>query len=54
MLADLALEFRVSVFLYSSSLQPDPVDETVEHSRLSKREIEKYCQLLGERGLNWV
>ncbi|KAK1755480.1 NAD(P)-binding protein [Echria macrotheca] len=54
MLADLGLEFHVQVFIYSSALQPDPGDQTVEYSRLMKRDVEKHCKTLGERGLNWV
>lgn len=55
MLADLALEFKVQAFIYSSALQPDPKPgQTPEYSRISKRKIENYCKSLTEKGLNWM
>lgn len=55
MLADLALEFGVQSFVYSSALQPDPDDDSkVEYSRISKRAIEQHCKALTEKGLNWT
>ncbi|KAK3681045.1 hypothetical protein B0T22DRAFT_310218 [Podospora appendiculata] len=55
MLADLALEFRVQAFVYSSAIPVGPrPDDSHDYSHQTKRELEKYCQELGERGLNWI
>jgi len=55
MLADLALEFNVQAFVYSSTLQPTPEPHhTPEYSRLSKQAIERHCKSLTEKGLNWM
>ncbi|KAK0704384.1 hypothetical protein B0H67DRAFT_648827 [Lasiosphaeris hirsuta] len=55
MLADLALEFKVQAFIYSSALQPVPGnDDTVEFSRLSKLAVENHCKKLGKEGLHWI
>ncbi|KAK3339817.1 hypothetical protein B0T25DRAFT_574706 [Lasiosphaeria hispida] len=55
MLADLALEFKVEAFIYSSALQPVPGnDDTVEFSRLSKLAVENHCKKLGKEGLSWI
>ncbi|KAK5655860.1 hypothetical protein OQA88_5399 [Cercophora sp. LCS_1] len=55
MLANLALEFDVKAFVYSSALQPEPrPDQTPEHSRISKKKIENHCKSLTEKGLNWI
>ncbi|QYS97510.1 NmrA domain-containing protein [Trichoderma simmonsii] len=55
MLADLALEFKIDAFVYSSTIPPGPdLDDAFDASHRSKREIELYCKSLGERGLNWT
>ncbi|KAK3334180.1 hypothetical protein B0T19DRAFT_440872 [Cercophora scortea] len=55
MLADLALEFHVEAFVYSSAIPVGPrPDDSHDYSHQTKRELEKYCQELGERGLNWI
>jgi len=55
MLADLALEFKVQAFVYSSALQPAAdATQTPEYSRLSKKEIENHCKDLTQQGLNWM
>ncbi|KAK0647108.1 hypothetical protein B0T16DRAFT_329164 [Cercophora newfieldiana] len=55
MLADLALDFNVEAFVYSSALQPSAdTSVTPEHSRLSKQAIEKHIKSLTEKGLNWI
>jgi hypothetical protein len=55
MLADLALEVKCPVFVYSSALQPTPKpDYAPEYSRVSKKAIESHCRQLGELGLNWM
>lgn len=55
MLANLALEFNVGAFVYSTTLQPAPRDEEVnEYSRLAKRAIELHCKGLTDKGLNWM
>jgi hypothetical protein len=55
MLADLALEVKCPVFVYSSALQPTPKpDYAPEYSRISKKAIESHCRQLGELGLNWM
>ncbi|KAK1831531.1 hypothetical protein QBC39DRAFT_92973 [Podospora conica] len=55
MLANLALEFNVAAFIYSTTLQPAARNEDInEYSRTAKRAIELHCQSLTERGLNWI
>ncbi|KAK4444228.1 NAD(P)-binding protein [Podospora aff. communis PSN243] len=55
MLANLALEFGVEAFVYSSALQPAADEaETPEYSRLSKQAIERHCKSLTEKGLKWT
>lgn len=55
MLANLALEFNVSAFVYSTTLQPAPRDEDVnDYSRSAKRAIELHCKSLTGKGLNWM
>lgn len=55
LLADLALEFRVQAFVYSSTIQPGPTSEPDrDHSHRAKWDIEVYCQGLGAKGLNWI
>jgi hypothetical protein len=55
MLANLALEFGVEAFVYSSALQPAADKaETPEYSRLCKQAIEKHCKSLTEKGLKWT
>jgi len=55
MLADLALEYRVSAFVYSSSLRLGPTYD--DHEKLSRRAkvlVERHVKSLGENGLPWV
>jgi hypothetical protein len=55
MLADLALEFTARVFVYSSTIPPTPDrDNTLDKSHQIKAGIERYCEELGPKGLNWV
>jgi len=55
MLANLALEFKVGAFVYSTTLQPAPRDEDInEYSRTAKRAIELHCKGLTGEGLNWM
>jgi len=55
MLADLALEFNVQAFVYSSTLQVGAEEDDVQdHSHKAKLNIEHYCESLGRRGLNYV
>ncbi|UKZ75111.1 hypothetical protein TrVFT333_002783 [Trichoderma virens FT-333] len=55
MLADLALEFKLDALVYSSTIPPGPdLDDAFDASHRSKREIELYCNKLGETGLNWT
>jgi hypothetical protein len=55
MLADLALEYRVSAFVYSSALRLGPTYD--DHEKLSGRAkvlVERHVKSLGENGLPWV
>ncbi|KAK5994956.1 hypothetical protein PT974_03345 [Cladobotryum mycophilum] len=55
MLADLAFEFKVEAFVYSSAIQPGPdQDDVHDASHKAKREIELYGKQLGDKGLNWI
>ncbi|KAH7357072.1 hypothetical protein BKA65DRAFT_496150 [Rhexocercosporidium sp. MPI-PUGE-AT-0058] len=55
LLADLALEYGVSCFVYSSRMGPGPkYDDSLKLSSLAKRNVEKYCVELGEKGLGWT
>ncbi|GAD91593.1 hypothetical protein PVAR5_0166 [Paecilomyces variotii No. 5] len=55
MLADLALEYNVSAYIYSSSLRTGPgYDDQEQLSGRAKVNIERYVQELGERGLPWA
>lgn len=55
MLADLALEFNIHAFVYSSSISPGPRDDDVQDaSHRAKRVIESHCETLGASGLNWT
>jgi hypothetical protein len=51
MLADLALEFKVEAFLYSTRI---PGGSTPDVSHKSKLDNEEYCRQLGKEGLNWM
>jgi hypothetical protein len=55
MLADLALEYRVSAFVYSSALRLGPTYD--DHEKLSYRAkvlIERHVKSLGKNGLPWM
>ncbi|KAJ8096497.1 hypothetical protein POJ06DRAFT_263978 [Lipomyces tetrasporus] len=55
MLADLALQFGVSVFVYSSAMRAGPeYEDELTLSRRAKANIENYCIELGTKGLPWV
>ena len=54
MVADLALEFKVQAFIYSSKIPLAAHKYALDPSDTSKRTIELYCQELGARGLNWM
>jgi uncharacterized protein YbjT (DUF2867 family) len=54
LLADLALEFGVGAFVYSSANFVAGSEERLELSGKAKWEIEKHCKGLGDRGLPWV
>ncbi len=55
MLADLALEFRVQAFVYSSTIPAGLNDgDALDHSHKAKRRLELYCEELGPKGLQWM
>ncbi|TVY80782.1 putative transporter MCH2 [Lachnellula suecica] len=55
MLADLALEFGVKTFVYSSMMRDGPkYDGQLKLSAKAKFNIENYCRELGEKGLPWT
>lgn len=55
MLADLALEFNVGAFMFSSMIHPGPkTGDFKDASHLAKQRIEQYCQSLGPSGLRWM
>ncbi|KAK7715697.1 hypothetical protein SLS63_011284 [Diaporthe eres] len=55
LLADLALEFKVEVFVYSSAIPVGPSeDDHLDNSHRAKPRIENYCRELGSKGLNWI
>jgi len=54
-IADLALFYGVHTFIYSSGMRFGPkYEESLVRSEKAKREIEKHCMALGEKGLNWT
>ncbi|KAK4183979.1 hypothetical protein QBC35DRAFT_506914 [Podospora australis] len=55
-LADLALEFGVKLFMYSSSIPTGPGEEDgLDISRKHKRDVEVYLEKdLGAKGLPWI
>jgi len=55
MLADLALEFDVKCFVYSSAMRSGPkYEDEMTLSGKAKGNVERYCGVLGERGLGWT
>lgn len=55
MLADVALEYKVEVFVYSSAMRAGPKHEDrLVASKKAKRNVEEHCKALGERGLRWM
>lgn len=57
MWADVALDYKVKVFVYSSAMRAGPNhEENLEFkpSKKARRNIEKHCRALGERGLRWM
>ncbi|KAL1886825.1 hypothetical protein Plec18167_000760 [Paecilomyces lecythidis] len=54
-LADLALEYNVSAYIYSSALRTGPrYDDQEQLSGRAKVNIERHVQSLGEKGLPWT
>ncbi|KAJ9306551.1 hypothetical protein DTO217A2_3903 [Paecilomyces variotii] len=54
-LADLALEYNVSAYIYSSALRAGPkYDDQERLSGRAKANIERHVQALGENGLPWA
>jgi len=55
MLAELALEFDVKAFVYSSSIPAGIKDaQIIDLSHKAKWNIERCCMELGTKGLNWM
>jgi hypothetical protein len=55
MLADLALEYNMKAFVYSSACRADPEYENeAKLSGKAKRNVELHCKTLGEKGLPWT
>ncbi|KAE8444449.1 hypothetical protein EG329_000540 [Mollisiaceae sp. DMI_Dod_QoI] len=55
MLADLALQYQVQAFVYSSSFRAGEIHEAdLKLSGKAKSNIERYCQELGQKGLPWT
>jgi nucleoside-diphosphate-sugar epimerase len=57
MLADIALEYGVDVYVYSSAMRAGPKWEDkldLKPSGKAKRNIEEHCKALGDRGLRWM
>jgi hypothetical protein len=55
MLANLALQFRVGLFVYSSAMRAGPgYEQELTLSGRAKSKIENHCIELGKRGLPWV
>lgn len=55
MVADLSLEYGVSVFIYSSDERGgDKYDDEQVLSRRAKVNIERHVRQLGEKGLPWT
>ncbi|EGO00085.1 hypothetical protein SERLA73DRAFT_88941 [Serpula lacrymans var. lacrymans S7.3] len=55
MLADIALEYGVSAYIYSSARRAGPKYENdLKLSGLAKARIEQHCMSLGEKGLPWT
>ena len=54
-MADLALEFGVQSFVYSSVERGDEkYDDTLTLDRAAKVNIERHIRSLGDKGLNWT
>ena len=58
MMADLALEFGVSVFVYSSQERGGEADDdgpnNFKPSTIAKIHVERHVKALGEKGLPWT
>jgi len=55
MVADLALEYGVKAFVYSSACRAGPAYESeAKLSWKAKRNVELHCKTLGEKGLPWT
>ncbi|KAK0100781.1 hypothetical protein ONS95_007230 [Cadophora gregata] len=55
LLADLALEYGVQCFVYSSAMRSGPkYEDEMKLSSKAKGNVEKYCRVLGEQGLAWT
>ncbi|KAK0736453.1 hypothetical protein B0T21DRAFT_288487 [Apiosordaria backusii] len=54
MIADLAVEFGVKLFVYSSTIPIGPdANDGIDESRKQKREVEHYIEDLGKKNPNW-
>jgi hypothetical protein len=54
-LADIALRFGVSTFVYSSAITAGPKHYgELKFTHLAKHRIEEHCKLLGGSGLPWT
>ncbi len=55
MLADLAVQFGVQAFIYSSAMRFGPkYEDELKLSNRAKSNIELHCMGLGEKGLPWM
>lgn len=55
LLADLALNYRVKAFIYSSSFRAgEKYEAELVLSGKAKANIERHCMELGQRGLSWT
>lgn len=55
MIADLALEYKVEAFIYSSAMRGGPkYEDQLKLSGRAKANVEKHCMELGEKGLLWT
>lgn len=55
MLADIAFQYRVQSFIYSSSFRAGELHEAkLILSGKAKANIEQHCMELGQRGLPWT
>lgn len=54
-MADIALQFGVQAFIYSSAMRlGEKYERDLKYSAKAKAKIEEHCMLLGEKGLPWT